>query len=475
MTPATPTQPVKSPFLPLKSALLLAIVAVASFHLAYEVPAFSILIIVFVFCLFRLTHLEIARQAFYFGLGIGLLIYGPQLVFLWNIFGAGAIQLWLVLAFWIALFLVLGRACLVRFGPIALACLAPFLWTGLEYFRSELYYLRFPWLNIGYAFSNAEELPEIAAFGVYGIGFVMMASASLFYLMPAMSKKVRIVCIALLGCALLYPPLQQLRRPATVKTFRVSGVQLEFPSDAEVKSALNDLIAKSPQADLLVLSEYTFTCAIPDTIRAWCREHQKFLAVGGEDPISGSQYYNTVFVIGPTGEVVFKQAKSVPIQFFKDGTPARNQSVWDSPWGLLGFAICYDDGFTRVMDNLVRKGAQALIIPTMDTIDWGARQHELHGRVARMRAAEYRLPVFRVCSSGPSKLISATGQVQASAPIPGSGAIIEGTMDLPARGRVPFDRWIARLSVATTTAICTMLVLTFVRSRKKAQSPRTKK
>ncbi len=29
--------------------------------------------------------------------------------------------------------------------------LIPIIWTGLEYFRSELYYLKFSWLNIGYA------------------------------------------------------------------------------------------------------------------------------------------------------------------------------------------------------------------------------------------------------------------------------------------------------------------------------------
>ncbi len=471
--PASPAT--KSPFLSLKSALPLAIAAVASFHLAYEIPACSVLTIVFIFCLFRLTHLETARQAFYMGLSIGLLIFAPQLSFFWTIFGPGAIALWFVLAFWIALFLFLGRACLVRFGPIMLGCAAPFLWTGLEYFRSEIYFLKFPWLNVGYAFSNADELPQVAAFGVYGIGFLMMASASLFYLMPAMGKRTRILSIIFLGCALLYPPLQQIQRPATVKSLRVAGMQLESPTDATVKSALDQLVAKSPQADLLVLSEYTFNSPVPDTIKAWCREHHKYLALGGEDPISGSQYYNTIFVIDPNGEIVFKQAKCVPIQFFKDGKPAPEQKVWNSPWGQLGFAVCYDDGFTRVMDTLVSQGAQGIILPTMDTIDWGVRQHKLHARVARMRAAEYRVPVFRLCSSGPSLLITSTGLVQASAPIAGDQAMIEGTMEMPARGHLPFDRWVARFSVAVTTAICTMLLMLFLRLRKNNLQPASPK
>jgi apolipoprotein N-acyltransferase len=54
----------------------------------------------------------------------------------------------------------------------------------------------------------------------------------------------------------------------------------------------------------------------------------------------------------------------------------------------IGICICYDLSYSRVTDRLLRLGAQALIVPTMDLIDWGRRQHELHARVAPMRAAE---------------------------------------------------------------------------------------
>ena len=54
-----------------------------------------------------------------------------------------------------ALFVALARLCLGRFGPKWGWLLIPFVWTGLEYFRSELYYLRFSWLNAGYAFAGA--------------------------------------------------------------------------------------------------------------------------------------------------------------------------------------------------------------------------------------------------------------------------------------------------------------------------------
>jgi hypothetical protein len=123
--------------------------AIVSFNLAYAFTSCEFLIAVFPFCLFPLARLRTRRLAYYFGLGIGLAVYAPHLLFFWTIFGGGAIALWYILPFWLGLFVMLGRACLFRFGPAAWACLAPFLWTGLEFFRSELYYLRFSWLNAG--------------------------------------------------------------------------------------------------------------------------------------------------------------------------------------------------------------------------------------------------------------------------------------------------------------------------------------
>src|SRR2546427_2185918 len=125
-----------------KPALLLAVGAVAAFHLAYVFPSLSCLIVVYLYCLYRLAELPTPRKAFYFGLAIGYAVYAPHLTFFWSIFDWPAIALWSVLAFWLGLFIALGRLCRLKFGRLAVV-LVPFVWTGLEYFRSEVYYLRF--------------------------------------------------------------------------------------------------------------------------------------------------------------------------------------------------------------------------------------------------------------------------------------------------------------------------------------------
>jgi apolipoprotein N-acyltransferase len=204
--------------------------------------------------------------------------------------------------------------------------------------------------------------------------------------------------------------------------------------------------------DLVVLSEYTLDGPPPEHFKEWCRKNRKFLIVGGKEPAPGNNFYNTAFVISTNGEVVFQQAKSVPIQFFKDGLRAPEQKLWVSPWGKIGICICYDLSYARVTDELLRQGAQMLIVPTMDVADWGRHQHELHARVAPVRAAEYGIPIFRLASSGISQGVDRMGMVRASAPFEGEGEMLFLGVNLrPDRhGSLPLDRWLAPLCVAVT-------------------------
>src|ERR1043166_1827415 len=154
------------PALTWKKSLALAAAAVGGFHLAYAFPPLAFLMVVFLYCLFLLGSRPTGRRAFYFGLAIGYAVYAPHLAFFWTIFGWAAAALWTVLAFWLGLFVALARLCRRRFGRLAVL-LVPFLWTGLEYFRSELYYLRFSWLNVGFAFANSPQIFCATHLGVY--------------------------------------------------------------------------------------------------------------------------------------------------------------------------------------------------------------------------------------------------------------------------------------------------------------------
>lgn len=447
----------------LTRTLFWVMVAAAAFHAAYASAKLSFLMVLYLFALLQLARTDWGpgyaitgwRYAFYPGLAVGLLIAAVRLGFFWRIFSGAAVALWLVYAFWVALFVALARLCLVRFGTRWGWLFVPFVWTGLEYFRSELYYLRFSWLNTGYALSGAPWQAVLRYSGVYGFGFLCAGLAAVAaYLWP----QTRIRSLGLLGSGTatlcLLGMLNGHEPPASSGAdVRVAGVQMEFPTENEVRVRLNDLIRAYPDAQLVVLSEYTLDGPVPKSVKVWCREHKRYLIVGGKDPAPGGNYYNSCFVVGPEGNIVFRQVKAVPIQFFKDGLPAPEQKVWASPWGKIGICVCYDLSYARVTDRLVKLGAEALIVPTMDVADWGITQHELHARVAPARATEYGLPIFRLASSGISQFTDRAGRVTDTTPCPGDGAMLAGTLEMRGPGRRPLDRWLAPFAVGVTAVL----------------------
>jgi len=437
------------------SILFWIMVAAASFHAAYASAKTSPLIIVYLFALLQLAQTDRWRKAFYSGLAVGLLIAAVRLGFFWTLFSGAAVTLWIIYAFWIGVFVALARLCLERLGPKWGWLLIPFLWTGLEYFRSELYYLRFSWLNVGYAFAGTPWQGALRLVGTYGVGFLFVSLAAVAALLW---HKFRIQASAILAAGAAGICLGGLsigNEPPTPVAARVhvAGIQLEFPSEKEVLFRLKDVIHAHPDTELVVLSECTFDGPVPASVTDWCRNKGRYLIVGGKDPAPGGSFYNTAYVVGPGGDIVFRQVKAVPIQFFKDGLRAPEQKLWNSPWGKIGICVCYDLSYTRVTDRLVNLGAEAIIVPTMDMAEWGRAQHEMHARIAPVRATEYGLPFFRLASSGISQLVDRAGRVEATAPCLRDGAMLAGTLEMRGAGSRPLDRWLAPFSTALTAAM----------------------
>jgi apolipoprotein N-acyltransferase len=427
--------------------------AVAGFHGAFEFSPW--LILVFLFATIRLASAPSARIAFWVAFLTGYACYAVHLSFFWNIFKQAAVALWCIPALWTAIFVILLRAALKRFGPVAGLLAAPVLWTGIEYFRSELYYLRFTWATPGLAFSNDTGVVQ-ALGGVYGAGFWLMAVAVVFHCFVRLGWKRQIFyfCAAVLAgtfLSLLIPAKSKSRGGSPQLNY--VGLSIFQEGDLEVIRQLDLALAAHPYTDVFILGEYAFDEAVPRRVREWCARHQRHLIAGGKDEQPDGAYYNTAFVISTNGEVVFKQAKCVPIQFFNDGLPAPSQQVWESPWGRIGFGICYDLSFTRVMDRVIAQKPQALIIPTMDLNDWGAQQQRLHTRIAPVRAVEYGVPVLRVCTEGISQHTQPTHQIVNIPGVPHPA--IQGTLALldarqADRLRPPVDRFLAPLCTGLT-------------------------
>ncbi|MBW8865043.1 MAG: hypothetical protein JF609_09030 [Verrucomicrobia bacterium] len=452
-----------------KSCLWVAL-AVACFHMAYTSlnhPVLGLFIFGYAYALVRLVDQASVKRAFYFGLVTGYLCYAPQAFFMWRIFNVASVVLWLVLAFWTGLFAAIVCGCIRRWGKAKAMWLVPVVWTGVEYFRSELYVLKFSWLNIGYALP-----PWFNGAGMYGIGFLIFLGIAAIPISWRIIQFTPIrIALYLVLLTLSINPLLSPGQKYAGRTVFLVGVQLEFPPEGILPKVLSQALAKNTNADIFVLSEYTLNSGVPEALKDWCRDNQKYLVIGGEDIVTNSLYYNTVFVVGTNGDIVFKQAKSVPIQFFRDGLPATKQELWDSPWGEIGICICYDLSYTRVTDELVRQGAQLLIVPTMDVESWGRHQHELHARVAPVRAAEYGVPIFRLASSGISQVVNWHGAVIAQTKMGGNGEVMAAQLRMSRHGALPWDRVLA--PVCTGMTVVVVILLLWGWKRKMTKSLRT--
>jgi apolipoprotein N-acyltransferase len=412
-----------------------------SFHISYAVPSLSCLVVVYAYCLTALSGLPTARACFRYGFLAGLLTFGPQLFWFWQIFGPTAICLWAVLSFFSGCYVFFVRRGQATF-PRLLWLIAPITWTALEFFRGELYYLRFPWLSAGFVFSHKIGRTPLEILGIYGTGFFIFLIAAGAFVLPRGRNLIALGSAAVLIALLVHLPAP--KAPSDLRTVTVAGIQLEFPPELALSEYLDRALAAHPSAEIVVLSEYTLAGPVPKRLREWCRRNGRYLIVGGKDESHhANEFYNMAFVVGPSGEVVFKQAKSVPIQFFKDGLPADSQNLWNSPWGKIGICVCYDLSYRTVIDNYVRQGAQAMIVPFMDITDWGRHQHQLHARIAPVRAREYRIPIFRLGSSGISQNVDSTGRILAEAPFPGQEQILAGELRLSSKSRLPLDAWLA--------------------------------
>ncbi|WP_035605003.1 nitrilase-related carbon-nitrogen hydrolase [Haloferula sp. BvORR071] len=420
--------------------------------------------------LLRLRRAATMRRAFYGGLLVGLGIVAPQLTFFFHVFGSLAFALWFALAVWVAAFVALGKAVEQRFGREWGVVAAPVLWLGLEFTRCEVWPLKFTWLTPGFVLPAANYAGAFHWLGVYGIGALMVYGAA--WVADSSRGPIKWVLPALLPLGLMGLPHAKLSGD-NGKSIVVAGVQREDTYPQQVIEDLNEALRQVPEAKLYVLSEYSYQDAPPPELLEWCRQNARHVLVGGvehhRDKHVEEHFYNMAYIIGPDGKLVHKQAKSVPIQFMSDGEPAQVQSVWDGPLGRIGVAICYDMNYARVMDGLIGGEAALLVIPAMDVISWGERAHRLSAQLAAVRAAEYGVPLFRLASSGYSRIALPNGKLMQETSVPGQGEVIHGRIYLPEKGRRPLDRWLAWPCVVATLGLMVFLLVEKARKMDRAK------
>jgi predicted amidohydrolase len=178
--------------------------------------------------------------------------------------------------------------------------------------------------------------------------------------------------------------------------------------------------------------------ALLELFRGLARQHSVWLLPGSMPWAEGPMVRNRAPLISPDGAVRF-QDKSVMTRFESErwgvqgGAPP---AVFETPWGRIGIAICYDSEFPNLVHAQAAAGARLILVPSCtDTFHGFNRVHFS----ARARALENQCFVAMAPTVGEAPGLATLDENHGFAAIfgpvdrgfPADGAIACGQMDQP--------------------------------------------
>lgn len=130
----------------------------------------------------------------------------------------------------------------------------------------------------------------------------------------------------------------------------------------EVASALVD--APDPGAELEAVCAHSD--ALLEIMRGAAMRHGVWLMPGTLPRPEAQGVRNRAPLIAPDGRIMF-QDKHVMTRFENEswGVRAGNPpGVFETPWGLIGAAVCYDSEFPMLTRRQIEAGAWLILVPT---------------------------------------------------------------------------------------------------------------
>lgn len=105
---------------------------------------------------------------------------------------------------------------------------------------------------------------------------------------------------------------------------------------------------------------------------SWARENGLYLVGGSVPETEGERLYNTCFVFDREGRVIAKHRKvhlfdvDIPGMRFRESatfSPGREITVFDTEFGTMGAAICFDVRFPELFRAMAVRGARVIFLP----------------------------------------------------------------------------------------------------------------
>ncbi len=125
-----------------------------------------------------------------------------------------------------------------------------------------------------------------------------------------------------------------------------------------------------------------------DTCRrlsAWAKQYRLLLIGGSVPETEGDRLYNTSFVFDADGRLLARHRKvhlfdvDLPGMHFHEShtfTPGSEITVFDTEFGRMGVAVCFDVRFPELFRAMARRGAQVICLPAQFNMTTGPAHWE---------------------------------------------------------------------------------------------------
>ena len=394
-----------------------------------------------------------SARGFLLGLVYGLTGFGLTLSWL-MLFGKLA---WSALTLLTALSVALFGAVLPlvrrRGRPLLSALGAAAAWTAIDWLRGLWPLGGFTWGSLGVSqVSNRITVRLAVIAGVFGVTFVVAFAAALLAEAAARERPLstRLGSVGLAAAAALAPIVIPFAA-ATGRPIDVAAIQVDFSKAVRHASREEGDIAvtrvnldlhrtlKDTPPDLVVWGESALdpgSLAILDEVRATIADVGVPVLAGATSGDirsarrSGEPLFNQAVVFDGRGEVVdvYRKTHLVPYgeyipwkpvvgwisaleQISYELTPGERLHALSAP-GLprFGAPICFENSFPALDRELVRQGAEFLVVLTNNAAYEETAASSQHLQMSRMRAIEDGRWVVHAAVSGISAFIDPTGR-----------------------------------------------------------------
>ncbi len=335
--------------------------------------------------------------------------------------------------------------------------IAPVLWVSLEYARSNIGFLEFPWMLMGHSQYLSSPIIQISSItGVYGVSFlIVMVNVAISEAIHNRSKALKpiIVTIIVVGVTIIYS-IGVIAKVPGRDTVSITVIQGNISQETKWKKEfrrqnrekhirLTKEASNNDNTSLIVWPEsalqgsFRHDLYLLKTISSLARETETHLLVGGsEHPKSGSRefqikkWFNSAFLISPEENVEGQYNRMHLVPFFeylpyKDlfpwlpklfsnagnfipGTEYTLFNLNDSKFGVI---ICTESTFPEHVRQFIKNGANFMV--NIINEGWFGKTSASYQLTAMsvFRAVENRTSIVRCANTGISCFINPHGKI----------------------------------------------------------------